>query len=133
MIILEKIHQEMNSEIVRDIADIAFEAWLESQHEKNVDALMGFINGAFHIKRIRAKIHQKLAVEVLLSAKFDNFIKERKTFMQGEILEQCNICMNYYLYEALEYCDSCDSRICTKCSKFDEYFDMVFCSECHQG
>jgi hypothetical protein len=130
MISLEQVHREMNSKTVQNVADVAFDEWhWDHCDPKSRTALKQIIRSAFG-GRPSTK-HEKLAVEALLMIKFENFMKERKTFMEGEELEQCYSCRNYYLCEALERCDSCDSLMCIECSKLDEDFDMTFCSECY--
>jgi hypothetical protein len=131
MISLEQVHMEMNSGMLQNIADAAYEKWFQDEDEKNVGSLLRSARRAFRSRGIWPTIHEKLAVEAMLMIKFDNFLRERITVMEDEDTKQCDICRGYYLYEALAYCDSCDSSICTACSTLDEDFDMTFCSGCY--
>lgn len=131
MIRLEEVHQEMNSKIVRDAADAAFDRWhLDQRSPKSATELKRLIQAAFRSMQVASTKHQKLAVEALLLIKLDNLMKEQKTLADGDEIYQCDICSRYYLSEALGQCDSCDSVICIECVKLDKDFDLTFCSGC---
>jgi len=131
MISLENVHKEMNSKIVQNIASVAFDKWHQDhRYQKNIDALLSFINSSFRGLRLVPTKHQKLAVEVVLMIKFENFMKEVTNLTGEQSLGQCDICLKFYQSEALDNCDSCEGTICIKCSVPDEEFDLVFCSEC---
>jgi hypothetical protein len=125
MINLEKVHKEMNNELVQGIAIDAFDIWLDDQLEpKTRKGIKRLISSSFAGKLTR---NQKLAVEGLIMAKVDLYMKEVKRVTIDA--EQCEVCLKYYRSKALDRC-SCGTLICSECSVYDSEYGCVDCAEC---